>query len=134
MMETTSYDTIGNAYFVRTQICDHMNWDTIWVTTSAFHMPRSKAIFDWIFGAKGGANQTPYRLRYFQTDNQGITKEGVAAREEREAKSLIGVKKLSKIHTSLKSVLCFLMRDHRMYNVKGLDTQEKISEDLKKSY
>mmetsp|Transcript_5499 Transcript_5499/g.13389 ORF Transcript_5499/g.13389 Transcript_5499/m.13389 type:complete len:161 (-) Transcript_5499:5-487(-) len=53
LMETTSYDTIGNAYFTRAQICDPMDFKRIWIVTSEFHMPRSKAIFEWIFNCTG---------------------------------------------------------------------------------
>ena len=66
-VETTSYDTISNAFFTRTTMTDihatnvdnardgemktEKSWRNILVVTNEFHIHRTKAIFDWIFGA-----------------------------------------------------------------------------------
>eukprot|EP00471_Norrisiella_sphaerica_P013458 CAMPEP_0184496304 /NCGR_PEP_ID=MMETSP0113_2-20130426/33612_1 /TAXON_ID=91329 /ORGANISM="Norrisiella sphaerica, Strain BC52" /LENGTH=250 /DNA_ID=CAMNT_0026882873 /DNA_START=109 /DNA_END=861 /DNA_ORIENTATION=+ len=149
LMETTSYDTIGNAFFARTQICDQMGFKRIAVITSDFHMPRSRAIFDWIFnldranskaeknssGAENKNTSAPVEISYLATPNAGLSNEEVKAREEREKRSLGNVLKLAKSHKSLKDVLLFLMTDHRMYSVEGLEAEaEEISDDLKRSY
>ena len=44
--ECSSYDTIGNAYFARVQHTDPAGWRKLLVVTSAFHMPRTAAVFD----------------------------------------------------------------------------------------
>ena len=49
-VETTSFDTIGNAFFARTDHCSLAGWKRLLIITSEFHMARSKAIFDWVFG------------------------------------------------------------------------------------
>jgi uncharacterized SAM-binding protein YcdF (DUF218 family) len=38
--ESTSYDTIGNAYFSRVQIVEPLGWRRLLVITSRFHMAR----------------------------------------------------------------------------------------------
>ena len=42
LVETTSYDTIGNAYFARVGHTDVAGWRRLLVITSDFHMERSK--------------------------------------------------------------------------------------------
>ncbi len=49
--ETTSYDTISNAFFARLNFCDLTDWNKLLVITNEFHMDRTKILFDWIFHA-----------------------------------------------------------------------------------
>jgi len=118
-METSSYDTIGNAYFARTTFCEVFGWKRLLIITSEFHMPRTKAIFDWIFNtpnSEGGENPG-YQLHYLQSPNSGLSEEILAARVEREE---IGRKRVmiqkSKYNT-LPKVLHFLTTEHGMYKV-----------------
>jgi len=134
LMETTSYDTIGNAYFLRTQLSDILGFKKMWIVTSKFHMPRSRAIFEWIFSASGGASEG-YQLGYIATEDLGRSEEEIKVREEREARSLKNVQKLAVKFPTLKQVALFLLKDHRMYSVEGLfQEDEKVSEALKKTY
>lgn len=50
LRETSSYDTIGNGYFAAAIHAIPRRWQSIMVITSAFHMPRSQAIFEKVFG------------------------------------------------------------------------------------
>lgn len=47
--EGYSDDTLGNAFFARVMHVDPARWRSIIVITSAFQMPRTRAIYDWIF-------------------------------------------------------------------------------------
>jgi hypothetical protein len=49
LRETSSFDTIGNAYFSATIFSLPCSWQNVTVATSAFHMPRSRAIFEKVF-------------------------------------------------------------------------------------
>jgi uncharacterized SAM-binding protein YcdF (DUF218 family) len=49
LKETASYDTIGNAYFSAMIHAWPRRWRRVAVVTSAFHMPRTRAIFDAVF-------------------------------------------------------------------------------------
>ena len=42
-VETTSFDTIGNAFFARTDHCSLAGWKRLLIITSAFHMDRTRA-------------------------------------------------------------------------------------------
>eukprot|EP00466_Bigelowiella_natans_P005825 jgi/Bigna1/89914/estExt_fgenesh1_pg.C_580022 len=141
LMETTSFDTIANAYFTRTQFADVMGWKCLWVVTSSFHAPRTRAIFDWIFGVnalpsegvQGDGNEDReaaaaaaiasesatlprdrYSLTYIGTENVGLTEDEVRVRELREARSVKNVEMLAKEKRTLRDVLLFLMTDHRL--------------------
>ena len=43
----------GNGYFALTQHAIPRRWRRMAVVTSDFHMPRSRAIFEWVFGLQG---------------------------------------------------------------------------------
>ncbi len=132
-METTSYDTIGNAYFTRVQICDVKGWEKVWVVTSEFHMARTRAIFEWIFAAEGGPAKRRYRMNFFSsgeaarglhmcwetptydpspavflftTDNVGISEAGIKERKARESRQVRRTAQLA----SAKRVLTPFMR------------------------
>ena len=47
-VEASSYDTIGNAYFSKLLHVDPAGWRSLAIVTSEFHMPRSRAIFEWV--------------------------------------------------------------------------------------
>lgn len=49
LRESSSYDTVGNAYFAATIHAWPLQWRHLAVVTSAFHMPRSRAIFEHVF-------------------------------------------------------------------------------------
>ena len=49
LLESWSLDTIGNAAFARLMHADLRRWKRVLVVTSAFHMARTRAIFDWVF-------------------------------------------------------------------------------------
>ena len=68
LKETSSYDTVGNAYFSATIHAWPLGWRNIAVVTSAFHMPRTQEIFKQVFQrmdharqAKCAAKQLSYR-------------------------------------------------------------------------
>ena len=74
-VEASSYDTIGNAYFSKLLHVDPAGWRSLAIVTSEFHMPRSRAIFDWIFGMEPGK----YQLRFEAAPNDGLSERSSAA-------------------------------------------------------
>lgn len=121
-VETTSYDTISNAFFTRTSFSDITGWRKLLIITDEFHMQRSKAIFDWILSAKSiSGTENQYCLYYLSTNNRGLTKEGLEARNKHELKGYRNVvQNLSKKYDSLHGVWEFLTEHHTFYNSKKL--------------
>lgn len=149
-VETTSYDTIGNAFFTRTSHTDVNGWRRLLVITNEFHMARTAAIFDWIFGCppNGGSkqsrsNKNGYELYYLSSPNVGLSEEAVSARKEREDQSAKNVReKLATKYTTMALVWSFLNKEHALYTAdkliergrgSGLN-KEAASEIVKKSY
>ena len=66
-LETTSFDTIGNAFYSRNDHCSLAGWRRLLVITSEFHLARTKAIFDWVYGAAGAEPSGAYELSYLGT-------------------------------------------------------------------
>jgi uncharacterized SAM-binding protein YcdF (DUF218 family) len=113
--ETISLDTIGNAYFARVQHTEPLGLRRLHVITSAFHLPRTQAIFAWIFQLSPPV--IPYQLTFEAVPNIGIPSVALAARQQREATSLEQVCYLSIQLTTLAAVHHWLYREHDAYAI-----------------
>jgi hypothetical protein len=110
--ETTSYDTIGNAYFSRVQLTDPLGWRRLLIITSQFHMPRTEAIFEWIYGFD---STVPYRLEFAAAPDDGLSETALQVRSERERASLRSVKQLRGRVTSMREIARWLFTKHKAY-------------------
>ena len=64
--ETASWDTLGNAWFTRIMHTDVIDLQRLLVITSDFHLPRSQAIFEWVFALpQAGSSQASGRCASF---------------------------------------------------------------------
>jgi uncharacterized SAM-binding protein YcdF (DUF218 family) len=81
LLECLSEDTVQNAYFSRTLHIDPMAVNRFTVVTSAFHMERSRHIFEWVFG-KG------YHIEYAMAPDQEIDDEVLRERKQIETQLL----------------------------------------------
>lgn len=125
-VETTSYDTISNAFFTRSTFTDINGWRRLLIVTNEFHIHRSKAIFDWIFSVPITESGPPpnYELFYLSCDNIGLSNEAVEARRSHEKRGETNVlENLAKQYTSLNGVLEFLTRNHDFYAANKLVRQ-----------
>jgi hypothetical protein len=110
--ETTSYDTIGNAYFSRVQLAEPLGWRRLLVITSQFHMPRTEAIFRWVYGLDAAE---PYTLDFAASDDEGLSEAALAARGAREAASLRQVMQHREKFTSMRALATWLFTRHKAY-------------------
>ena len=145
-VETTSYDTIGNAYFTRISHTDINGWRNLLIVTSEFHMTRAAAIFDWIFLTCSSSNQHQrsgrYHLYYLTSPNVGLTSEAIEARRTREIESTHNIQdNLAKQYTTLANVWKFLNREHSLYTANSLIDRSRgsfkdtvASDIVRKSY
>ncbi len=130
LVETSSYDTIGNVYFSRMIHVEPLNLKRLLVITSEFHMARTKAIFDWIYRLEG--LPLDCQLSFQTVSDEGIDKALLEARQQKEEKSLNALlETASKIH-SLRAFHQWLFRDHGAYALVAKVVRE--SGQVLKSY
>eukprot|EP00177_Eucheuma_denticulatum_P000404 GFKZ01000699.1.p1 GENE.GFKZ01000699.1~~GFKZ01000699.1.p1 ORF type:complete len:228 (+),score=22.07 GFKZ01000699.1:217-900(+) len=115
LLDAWSLDTIGNAFFTRSMICEPMKLKTCCVITSAFHMARTRAIFDWVFSLDGAE----FRLDYLISPNVGLDDAQHSARSLKEQNSLRALQEntVPRVKT-LGELSSFLFREHRAYNAE----------------
>lgn len=115
LLETTSFDTLGNAYFTRILHTDQINLRKLLIITSEFHMPRSKALFKWIFNLN--PPQNPYQLSFETVSDDIIDPEILAPRIIKEQHSLdIVLELISKIK-SMEDLHNWLFSQHSAYSL-----------------
>lgn len=82
--EESSQNTIGNAFFIKTKIYAAKKWKSAVVVTSDMHVPRSKYIFEMVFGPE-------YALR-FESSPSGLSNAEYALAQDQHAKSFERIK------------------------------------------
>lgn len=113
LTEICSYDTIGNAYFSRLLFAEPFNLSSLLVLTSEFHMPRTRAIFEWIYSLTPLPVQ--FRLSFESLPDQGISPTALKARLKREKKSLDQLQITRNRITTLSACFGWLYTEHGAY-------------------
>lgn len=98
--ENFSLDTIGNAYFLRTvhvEPLDHVR--KIVVITNAWHMDRTRAMFDYIFSLPAhhimNVRDRAFHMHY-ETVGDALPADVLVSRRQREAASLVAFNEKTK--------------------------------------
>lgn len=110
LMETSSYDTIGNAYFSLVVHVLPRKFREILVVTSAFHMPRVQAIFEWIYGLAGITG-----LSFISVPDIGMTDAVLDARRAKESEALAGLPALQRKLRTVGQLHQWLFTEHSAY-------------------
>lgn len=122
LIDNWSVDTIGNAYYARQMLAEPLKLTTLFVVTSEFHMPRSRAIFEWVFGLPCmDGSRSPFSLDFCASPDDGLDPDDVEGRVSRELASLetLKTRTIPRI-TSLAKLTTFLHVEHGAYNAKGV--------------
>ncbi|HYP07631.1 MAG TPA: YdcF family protein [Bryobacteraceae bacterium] len=129
-VEASSYDTIGNAYFAKLLHVDPAGWRDLVVITSEFHMPRSRAIFEWVFGL------TPerYAMRFEATADDGLLPELVERRRQREAASLRALTRVIERVRDLPTFHRWFYTEHNAYTATGWTSRKPAPLDVMEIY
>jgi hypothetical protein len=114
-VETASLDTIGNAYFARVIHTDPAGLRRLLVVNSEFHMPRTRMIFDWIFGLPPA--DPPYVLDYHTVPDQGLTEVRLEARRAKEVARMEDLRLTIPRIANLAALHHWLFTEHRAYAV-----------------
>jgi hypothetical protein len=116
LCETASYDTIGNAYFSRVIHVDPGGFKHLLIITSSSHMPRTKAIFQWVYSLKARCGQNDYKLFFEAVPDRGMDEELLKLRIQKEKKSLENVIALTKKLRTFKDFHKWLFTEHGAYS------------------
>jgi uncharacterized SAM-binding protein YcdF (DUF218 family) len=112
LAETFSYDTIGNAFFARLVHAEPRGLRRLHVVTSEFHMPRTEAIFRWVFGVSPAGG---YELSFEEVENAGLSDEALEHRAARERASLGQVISLAQRIATLPELHEWMYTEHAAY-------------------
>ncbi len=111
LIETSSYDTIGNAFFARTIHTDPAGLRNLAVVTSAFHMARVRRVFEWVFALDAAG----YQLTFFETPDAGLGADTLAARAAKERSAVEALDQIIAATVDLRSLHRWLFLRHTAY-------------------
>jgi len=115
LYETCSYDTIGNAYFSRVIHVEPRGFRKLLIITSSFHMPRTKSVFEWVYGLESPYSADTYDLYFEEVPDEGMDKHILKARIEKEKKSLKHLYHLKKKIKTFQQFHQWLFTEHGAY-------------------
>jgi len=110
LMEESSFDTIGNAYFSLLIHAIPRGFERLLVVTSAFHMPRTEAAFRWVYGVEGNRS-----LEFLAAPDTGIDAADLAARAQKEQESLRSLEALRARIRTLADLHLWMFTAHQAY-------------------
>jgi uncharacterized SAM-binding protein YcdF (DUF218 family) len=129
-VEASSYDTIGNAYFSKLLHVDPAAWRNLAIVTSEFHMPRSRAIFEWVFGME----PKKYRLSFEAAPDDGLSEQLFQRRRDKEASALRSLQPLMRRIRDLRSLHRWIHTEHNAYTAEGWIDRRASAPELVELY
>ena len=129
LVEASSWDTIGNAYFSRVIHAGPRRLRSLLVISSEFHIARTEAVFRWIYSLDGGG----YSLRFEATPNDGLDAAAVSARMEKERAALAALDPVRERCRTLAEAHAWIFSQHAAYAVTA-GTPPELSANLLETY
>jgi len=111
LIEESSYDTIGNAYFSRVIHIVPRGFRRVLVVTSAFHLARAEAVFGWVYSLDGPC----CAVEFESVPDIGVDAEALEARLSKERTSLELFQKMSAGIGTLPELHHWLFTEHAAY-------------------
>jgi hypothetical protein len=131
LTEAASWDTLGNAYFARVIHAEVCGWRRLLIVNSAFHMPRTEAIFRWVFALPP---HTGYHLEFETVADVGMPPADLEFRRAREEASLNRVRLLEPRIRTIAGLHRFLFTEHDAYSAQGLNQSGERVDALERVY
>lgn len=133
--EWSSYDTIANGYFSLLNFVVPMQLKKILVITSDFHMPRSRAIFEWIYGMYDQWSSKQIRIDFLEINTRFLDSEIMEARSKREMRSLNNLRQTMERIDTWSKFHDWFFHEHKAYNCQfNEDKKENIDDFTRNSY
>ena len=132
LVETCSYDTIGNAFFARVIHVEPRRFRKLLIITSEFHMPRTERIFKWIFGLKPILDN--YELDFQAVSDESMDEIALNTRKMAEKVNLAKLEMTKKRIQTLEELHKWLFTKHDAYAVSIKPPSFNVDDNLLKTY
>lgn len=132
LIETCSYDTIGNAFFARVIHVDPRKFKKLLIITSEFHMPRTENIFRWVFALQPTFEN--YELNFLSVTDEGMDKTALVTRKTAEKVNLAKFKLTKKRIRSFDELHKWIFTEHDAYSVSVSPHKLILNNNLLKTY
>jgi hypothetical protein len=133
LMETSSWDTIGNAFFSRVIHVQPRGWRRVLVIASDFHLERVAAAFNWAYALT--PNPIECELHYEAVSDPEMDPSLSQARVLKEREALAELARLTTSITTMQDAHEWLFTQHRAYSgaITGF-ADPPITRDFRDSY
>ncbi|MDE3198606.1 MAG: YdcF family protein [Acidobacteriota bacterium] len=133
LVETHSWDTIGNAWFSRVIHAEPLKLRRLLVITSQFHLRRTEAAFRWVYGLT--PLPIPYELHFRAAADDGLDAEVLEARAGREEQSFRTIESLAREIGTVPEFHRWLFTAHEAYSAEGKAFRNpRLSGELSRLY
>lgn len=113
LTESQSYDTIGNAFFSRVIHADPLRLRRLLVITSDFHLERTRAAFQWVYGLE--PSPVTYELEFEGVADAEMSDELRRQRVNKERRSLAALAPLAERIRTFPALHHWLFTEHGAY-------------------
>ena len=114
LIETCSYDTIGNAFFSRVIHVESARLRRLLVITSDFHLARSRLLFEWIYGLE--PRPIDYILQFEGVADTSMDPVVLSERRSKEQSSIEGLSAMMQQIHRMEQLHGWIFREHAAYS------------------